>query len=143
MEEPSKRFQTIMNKGASYMGWPATRINTSRSECLSNTHCVLGLMGHAPYVNLCHDPRKKKGGGIEGRKERRKEGRMEEEQTVWPALSPVLPTPMDQTLYSGRVDKAKQRIPERPQLLDGFSRTVGRESSRQLVAWGLGPAVSC
>lgn len=68
---------------------------------------------------------------------------MEEEQTVWPALSPVLPTPMDQTLYSGRVDKAKQRIPERPQLLDGFSRTVGRESSRQLVAWGLGPAVSC
>lgn len=68
---------------------------------------------------------------------------MEEEQTVWPALSPVLPTPMDQTLYSVRVDKAKQRIPERPQLLDGFSRTMGRESSRQLVTWGLGPAVSC
>lgn len=79
----------------------------------------------------------------EKRKDRGKEERMEEEQTMWPALSPVLPIPTDQTLFSVRVDKAKQRIPESPRLLDGFSRTVGLESSRQLVAWGLGPAVSC
>lgn len=73
-----------------------------------------------------------------GRGDGGKAGRMEEEQTVWPALSPVLPSPTDQTLCSVRVDKAKQRIPERPQLLDGVSRTVGRESSRQLVAWRVG-----
>lgn len=94
-----------------------------------------GLMGHAPYVSLCHGPKRKR---ERAWREEGKEERMEEEQTMWPALSPVLPTPTDQTLCSVRVDKAKQRIPESPRLLDGFSRTVGPESSRQLVSWGWG-----